>query len=96
MGKANPWEVLVMRRKIKKYNAIGFTEAMKVLTSLRNLGLDKDILIATEVTRTLVWACNKTKEHGEDKEKRNFNVMTRFLIKEYKKTLGLVEAKPQE
>ena len=41
MGKANPYEVLALRRKIKKYKAIGFTEAMKVLTSLRSMALDK-------------------------------------------------------
>jgi len=28
------------------------------------MGLDKKMLIATEVTRTLVWALNKTIQHG--------------------------------
>jgi hypothetical protein len=30
------------------------------------LGLDKKIIIATEVTRTLVWAAAKTKDATED------------------------------
>lgn len=37
---------------------------MKCLHKLRSLGLDKQMLIATEVTRTLVWAFNKTKDLG--------------------------------
>ncbi len=81
MSAVNPWEVLALRKKIKKYENLGFPEAMKILHSLRKLNLDKNMLVNTEVTRTLVWACNKTKEHTEDEEKRKFNVMLRFLIK---------------
>lgn len=44
---ANPWEVMVLRRKIKKYEKSGFSEGMKNLSKLRSLGLDKKMLIAT-------------------------------------------------
>ena len=54
---------------------------MKCLHRLRSLGLDKQMLIATEVTRTLVWAFNKTKDQSLGEEKRKFNVMLKFLIK---------------
>lgn len=77
----NPWEVLSLRRKVKNFEKIGFTEGMKSLHKLRSLKLDKEMLIATEVTRTLVWACNKTKDGENDEEKRKFNVMLKFLIK---------------
>ena len=87
---ANPWEVMTLRRKIKKYEKIGFSESMKNLSKLRSLGLDKKMLIITEIPRTLVWVSVRTKEAGEDQEKRNFNKMIRFLIKEYKNVLGVV------
>jgi len=61
---SNPWEILALRRKIKNFDKIGYTESMKLLHKLRSMGLDKKMLIATEVTRTLVWALNKTIEHG--------------------------------
>lgn len=44
---ANPWEVMALRRKIKKYEKVGYTESMKNLSKLRSLGLDKKMLIAT-------------------------------------------------
>lgn len=81
MSKVNPWEVLELRRRIKNYQNSGFIEGMKSLHRLRSLGLDAKMIIATEVTRTLVWACNRTKDHTEDEDKRKFNVMLRFLIK---------------
>ena len=58
----NPYDVLAMKRKIKNYLQIGFTESMKNLSKLRSMGLDKKMLIATEVTRTLVWVSARTKE----------------------------------
>lgn len=61
---SNPWEVLALRRKIKHFQKIGYTESMKLLHKLRSMCLDKKMLIATEVTRTLVWAVNKTIEYG--------------------------------
>ena len=81
---------MTLRRKIKKYEKIGFSESMKNLSKLRSLGLDKKMLIITEIPRTLVWVSVRTKEAGEDQEKRNFNKMIRFLIKEYKNVLGVV------
>ena len=89
MSGANPWEVLALRKKIKQFSSIGLPEAMKALHKLRSLGLDRQILITTEVTRTLVWACNKTKENAENEEKRKFHVMLRFLLKEFRKKLGV-------
>lgn len=94
--KANPWEVIALRRKIKNYEKYGYGEGMKNLSKLRGMGLDKKMLVATEVTRTLVWASVRTKEFGEDEEKRKFNKMLRFLIKEYKAVLGIVEKKEAE
>jgi hypothetical protein len=38
----------------------------------------------------------RTKDAGEDPEKRNFNKMVRFLIKEYKVILGVVDKKENE
>jgi hypothetical protein len=64
---------------------------MKNLHRLRGLGLDREVLIATEITRTLVWVANRTKDGGDDEEKKKFNKMIRFLIKEYKTILGLAE-----
>jgi len=63
---------------------------MNNLSKLRSLNLDKDILIGTEVTRTLIWVSNRTLDPGEDENKRKFNKMVRFLIKEQKKILGIV------
>jgi hypothetical protein len=65
-GKVSPWDVLALRRKLKRYEKYGFTESMKNLHKLRSLGLDKKMIIATEVTRTLVWAAAKTKDSTED------------------------------
>lgn len=45
--KINPWEVMALRRKIKKYQKYGYDESMKNLSKLRSLGLDKNMLIAT-------------------------------------------------
>lgn len=81
MSKVNPWEVLELRRKIKNYASSGYVEGMKSLHRLRSLGLDAKMIVATEVTRTLVWACSRTKDNADDEEKRKFNVMLRFLIK---------------
>jgi hypothetical protein len=81
MSKTNPWDVIALRRKIKRYDKTGFTEAMNNLSKLRSLNLDKDMLIGTEVTRTLIWVSNRTMDCGEDQNKRNFNKMVRFLIK---------------
>ncbi len=58
---ANPWEVLTLRRKLKKFEKQGIAESMKNLHKLRGMGLDQKILIATEITRTLVWVANRTK-----------------------------------
>ena len=44
---ANPWDVLTLRRKLKKYEKNGIGESMKNLHKLRSLGLDKKMLIAT-------------------------------------------------
>jgi len=63
---SNPWEVLALRKKIKKYSKIGFAEGMKCLHKLRSMSLDKQMLVATEVTRTLVWTYDRTKDYGED------------------------------
>lgn len=60
------------------------------------MGLDKKMLIATEVTRTLVWAFNKTTDFGEDEDKRKFHVMLKFLIKQYKKVLEITDKKPTQ
>lgn len=95
MSKVNPWEVLNLRRKIKKFETTGIIEAMKCLHRLRSLGLDRDMIIATEVSRTLIWACQRTKDNTEDEDKRKFNVMLRFLIKEYRKVLGVTEEKKE-
>jgi hypothetical protein len=38
----------------------------------------------------------RTKEAADDQEKKNFNKMVRFLIKEYKTVLGVVEKKENE
>jgi hypothetical protein len=65
-GKVSPWDVLALRRKLKRYDKYGFTESMKTLHKLRSYGLDKKMIIATEVTRTLVWAAAKTKDSTED------------------------------
>lgn len=47
-GKVNsPWDVLALRRKLKRYEKYGFTESMKNLHKLRSLGLDKKMIIAT-------------------------------------------------
>jgi len=81
MSSINPWEVLSLRRKLKKYKTAGIPEAMKALHRLRSLGLTKKILISTEVTRTLLWVCERTKDFGENEELRKFNVMLRYLIK---------------
>lgn len=45
--KINPWEVMALRRKIKKYQKHGYDESMKNLSKLRSLGLDRNMLIAT-------------------------------------------------
>lgn len=86
----------MLRRKIKKYEKCGFSESMKNLSKLRSLGLDKKMLIATEITRTLVWVSARTKDNAEDEEKRKFNKMARFLIKEYKAILGVQDKKDPE
>lgn len=96
MSQANPWEVIALRRKIKNYEKSGFTEGMKNLSKLRSLGLDKKMLIATEITRTLVWVVARTKDNAEDEEKRKFNKMARFLIKEHKALLEVVDKKDTE
>ena len=57
------------------------------------MGLDKETIITTEISRTLVWVANRTKEHGDDDELRKFNIMVRLIIKEYRKVLGLAEPK---
>jgi hypothetical protein len=46
-SQANPWEVMALRRKIKKYEKYGYDESMKNLSKLRSLGLDKKMLIST-------------------------------------------------
>lgn len=43
-----------------------------------------------------MWAFNRTKEAGEDEGKRKFNKMLKFLVKEYRGVLGLVEKKEVE
>ena len=92
---SNPWEVLDLRRKIKQYAKRGIPESMKTLSRLRALGLTKEMVVATEVTRTLVWVCERTKDFKEDEDLRKFNVMVRFLLKEYKKVLGVSERKAE-
>jgi DNA-binding Lrp family transcriptional regulator len=77
----NPWEVLTLRRRIKKFEKLGIPEASKALHRLRSLGIDRQMIVATEVTRTLVWVCNRTKDSNNDEQVRKFNVMVRFLIK---------------
>lgn len=94
-SKANPWEVLALQRKIKKYQKVGFGEAMKLLHKLRSLGLDKKMLMATEVTRMLAWVAQATKDPTDDEEQRKFNKMVRFLIKEHKVVLGLDKKETQ-
>lgn len=66
------------------------------LSKLRNLHLDRKMLIATEVTRTLVWVFARTKDATENDTKRKFNKMVRFLLKEYRGVLGLGEKKEGE
>jgi hypothetical protein len=44
---ANPYEVMNLRRKLKQYKKVGFSESMTNLQKLRQLGLDKEVLIAT-------------------------------------------------
>ena len=63
MSSVNPWEVLDLRRKIKNYHKRGVTESMKALHKLRSLGLTRKLIMSTEITRTLVWVSNKTKDH---------------------------------
>jgi len=43
----NPWEVLAVRRQIKNYQKHGFMKSMKNLYDLRNMKLDKEMLIST-------------------------------------------------
>jgi hypothetical protein len=38
----------------------------------------------------------RTKDAGDDEEKRKFNKMLRFLIKEYKAVLGVADKKEAE
>lgn len=90
---SNPWDVLILRRKLKNYRKHGFQESMKNLHKLRSLALDRKTLIATEVTRTLVWLAQRTKDAGEDEEQRKFNKMVRFLIKEHRNLLGVGDKK---
>lgn len=92
----NPWDVLALRRKLKNYLKHGYPESMKNLHKLRSLSLDRKALIATEVTRTLAWVAQRTREAGDDEEKRKFNKMVRFLIKEQRAVLGLAEKKEGE
>lgn len=66
MSTASPWQVFALRRRIKKFSKLGVPEGMRALHQLRNMGLDKKMIISTEVTRTLVWASNKTKDYGEN------------------------------
>ena len=96
MSDINPYEVLSLRRKLKKYKTVGIAEGMKALHRLRSLNLTKKILISTEVTRTLLWVSERTKDYGENEELSKFNVMLRYLVKEYKKVLIPAEDKKGE
>lgn len=37
-----------------------------------------------------MWVSSRTKDAGDNEEKRKFNVMIRFMIKEYKTILGFI------
>lgn len=92
MSGVNPWEVLALRRRIKGYASLGVPETMKSLQKLRSLGLTKQMIVSTEVTRTLVWACNRTQDPEQAEDVRKLNVMLRYLIKEYKRVLSVSNA----
>ena len=56
----DPWEVLELRRKIKRFNKTGVEESMKILKRVRNMKLDNKMLQCSEFPRTLLWVSNKT------------------------------------
>lgn len=65
---------------------------MKILKKVREQNLDNQILIATELPRTLIWVANRTRDStNEDIVK--MNKMCRYLAKEWRKQLGVGEKK---
>lgn len=64
---------------------------MKLLLTVKQMNLNKKQLIATEISRTLVYIINRTKDQSEDENKTKLNKMARYLVKEWKKVVGLIE-----
>lgn len=53
---------------------------MKILKKVRDMGLNNEILIATEIPRTLVYVANRTRDStSEDVQK--MSKMCRYLAK---------------
>ena len=73
--------MLSIKKKLKKIKNVSYVEGMKLLHKLRSMGLNKKMIIATEITRTLVWVSNRTKDAENDDDMKKFNKMARFLIK---------------
>lgn len=44
---SNPHEILVLRRKIKKFSDTGVQETMKILKTVRSMNLDNKMLRCT-------------------------------------------------
>ena len=82
----DPWQVLELRRKLKRYNKIGVEESMKILKKIRNMKLDNKMLQCTEFPRTLLWVANRTSETQDEGTKKLYK-MCRFLFKEWKEQL---------
>lgn len=82
----NPHEILVFRRKIKRFSDTGIQETMKILKTVRSMNLDNKMLRCTEFPRVLLWVASKLKS-SEDESKVKLLKMCKFLFAEYKKQL---------
>jgi hypothetical protein len=82
--KINPYEIVEMRRSIKKFEEVGVQETMKIVKKLREMKLDNEMLVLTECPRTLLYVTNRLKNVEADDPKHTLLRMCKYLYKEWK------------